>query len=293
MHNNEKLCNLAPENDFEGVRRFLSKLTVEQFSAMNLELFAKLYFQLLDHRELLCLVNVSTINKFILRYGLEIKLLYALPGDMLKKLNMKNVHFCRRKTVTDFDYRTTTTSVRLEHCFGIEGFLRFLTKDLSEISITNEDYPTFTPYSPWSSRNEVPFNTRDYLEASWEGGCTYLMRFSDSQIQQLLIDSLSTPEMRKYFTDKILSTIRGVDPDRFSSLRESLGFAPHVDTTIPKSQVVKAFQTLKINRDANKKTAKKAYLKLARQYHPDKGGSHKKFTEINEAWQILERCFDS
>lgn len=48
------------------------------------------------------------------------------------------------------------------------------------------------------------------------------------------------------------------------------------------------YQILNIQRNANSEDIKKAYRKLAHQYHPDKtGGDDKKFKEINEAYQVL------
>ena len=48
------------------------------------------------------------------------------------------------------------------------------------------------------------------------------------------------------------------------------------------------YTILNISRAANREDIKKAYRKLAHQYHPDKtGGDDKKFKEINEAYQVL------
>lgn len=47
------------------------------------------------------------------------------------------------------------------------------------------------------------------------------------------------------------------------------------------------YKILGIARNATKDEIKKAYRKLAHQYHPDKGGDEQKFKELNEAYQIL------
>lgn len=48
------------------------------------------------------------------------------------------------------------------------------------------------------------------------------------------------------------------------------------------------YKILGIGRDANNEDVKKAYRRLAHQFHPDKaGGDEKKFKEINEAYQVL------
>lgn len=48
------------------------------------------------------------------------------------------------------------------------------------------------------------------------------------------------------------------------------------------------YKILGVNKDASDEEIKKAYRKLAHQYHPDKkGGDEKKFKEINEAYQVL------
>src|SRR3989338_3224438 len=48
------------------------------------------------------------------------------------------------------------------------------------------------------------------------------------------------------------------------------------------------YKILGIDKNASEDDIKKAYRRLAHQYHPDKaGGDEKKFKEINEAYQIL------
>ncbi|OGZ22907.1 MAG: molecular chaperone DnaJ [Candidatus Nealsonbacteria bacterium RIFCSPLOWO2_01_FULL_41_9] len=48
------------------------------------------------------------------------------------------------------------------------------------------------------------------------------------------------------------------------------------------------YQTLGVKKDASAEEIKRAYYKMAHQYHPDKGGGdEKKFKEVNEAYQVL------
>ncbi|MFH0852149.1 MAG: molecular chaperone DnaJ [bacterium] len=47
------------------------------------------------------------------------------------------------------------------------------------------------------------------------------------------------------------------------------------------------YEILEIAKNASADEIKKAYRKLAQQYHPDKGGDAEKFKEINEAYQVL------
>jgi len=47
------------------------------------------------------------------------------------------------------------------------------------------------------------------------------------------------------------------------------------------------YELLGVSRDASEKDIKNAFRKLAAKHHPDKGGDHKKFTQLNEAYQTL------
>ena len=50
------------------------------------------------------------------------------------------------------------------------------------------------------------------------------------------------------------------------------------------------YQTLGVSKNADEKTIKKAYRKLARQYHPDvnkEPGAEEKFKEVNAAYEVL------
>ncbi len=53
-----------------------------------------------------------------------------------------------------------------------------------------------------------------------------------------------------------------------------------VDTT-------KLYETLGVEKDCSAADIKKAYRKLSRLHHPDKGGDEHKFKEINAAYEIL------
>ncbi len=47
------------------------------------------------------------------------------------------------------------------------------------------------------------------------------------------------------------------------------------------------YKILGVDQKATQSEIRKAYHKLAHQFHPDKGGDEKKFKEVNEAYQIL------
>jgi molecular chaperone DnaJ len=47
------------------------------------------------------------------------------------------------------------------------------------------------------------------------------------------------------------------------------------------------YEILGVAKNASPDEIKRAYRRLAREYHPDKGGDEKKFKEINEAYQVL------
>lgn len=58
------------------------------------------------------------------------------------------------------------------------------------------------------------------------------------------------------------------------------GGGEEVDTT-------KLYETLGVEKNASKKDIRKAYMKLSRTHHPDKGGDEHKFKEISAAYEIL------
>ena len=53
-----------------------------------------------------------------------------------------------------------------------------------------------------------------------------------------------------------------------------------VDTT-------KLYETLEVSKEASQKEIKKAYFKLSKMHHPDKGGDEHKFKEVSAAYEIL------
>ena len=49
----------------------------------------------------------------------------------------------------------------------------------------------------------------------------------------------------------------------------------------------KYYEELGLEQDATKKEIKSAYRKMARKYHPDRGGSNAKFRRVQEAYEKL------
>ena len=49
----------------------------------------------------------------------------------------------------------------------------------------------------------------------------------------------------------------------------------------------KLYETLEVDKDATQKEIKKAYFRLSKQHHPDRGGDEHTFKEINAAYEIL------
>jgi len=47
------------------------------------------------------------------------------------------------------------------------------------------------------------------------------------------------------------------------------------------------YKSLGVEKNASSSEIKKAYMKLARKYHPDKGGDKEKFQEISKAYEVL------
>lgn len=58
------------------------------------------------------------------------------------------------------------------------------------------------------------------------------------------------------------------------------GPSADVDTT-------KLYETLEVDKDADAKEIKKAYRRLSRTHHPDKGGDEHKFKEINAGMSFV------
>lgn len=53
------------------------------------------------------------------------------------------------------------------------------------------------------------------------------------------------------------------------------------------ADTTKLYETLEVEKDATAKDIKKAYFRLSKLHHPDKGGDEHKFKEINAAYEIL------
>ena len=53
------------------------------------------------------------------------------------------------------------------------------------------------------------------------------------------------------------------------------------------ADTTKLYETLELEKDASQKDIKKAYFRLSRLHHPDKGGDEHKFKEISAAYEIL------
>ena len=47
------------------------------------------------------------------------------------------------------------------------------------------------------------------------------------------------------------------------------------------------YETLGVDKNATQDELKKAYRKLSKEHHPDKGGDEEKFKEISEAYSVL------
>ena len=52
------------------------------------------------------------------------------------------------------------------------------------------------------------------------------------------------------------------------------------------------YNLLGIDKNADKNSIKKAYHKLALDYHPDKGGSHEKMLELSKNYGIIKAFLD-
>ena len=53
------------------------------------------------------------------------------------------------------------------------------------------------------------------------------------------------------------------------------------------ADTTKLYETLEVDKGASQKDIRKAYMKLSRTHHPDKGGDEHKFKEISAAYEIL------
>lgn len=271
LYSNEELFNIVSKYNINRQKRFIIKLSIEQLNNMNLKLFAKLYFSLVDNRELLRHVNIFTINQFVSKNGLEIALIDALPSEMLKKLNMENIKFCRR----DINRKLGRKIIRLKALNQLEGILHFLHEDSSDISFLMIN----------NFRTNGTCYTDDFILRSMKGVETNLMRLSDPQIYDLLWSQMP------FIKNKILEEIDRINPKRAASLRKKFDYAPKASESVLMTNE-DAFEILEIHQDADKSTAKKAYFKKAKKWHPDKGGNDEMFIKIDQAWKILKKYYD-
>lgn len=70
---------------------------------------------------------------------------------------------------------------------------------------------------------------------------------------------------------------------------------PAVDPEKPKpsasGETIKAFNYLGLDYPSPRKEVEKAYKRLAKRAHPDTGGTHDDFIELNNAYRIAEAIF--
>ena len=65
------------------------------------------------------------------------------------------------------------------------------------------------------------------------------------------------------------------------------GFGSRAGSSGEPPDTTKLYETLEIDKDASQKEIKKAYFRLSKTHHPDKGGDEHKFKEIAAAYEIL------
>jgi DnaJ family protein A protein 2 len=65
------------------------------------------------------------------------------------------------------------------------------------------------------------------------------------------------------------------------------GFGGSGRSSSEPADTTKLYETLEVEKDASQKEIKKAYFRLSKQHHPDKGGDEHKFKEISAAYEIL------